>query len=216
MLSDLSFSVPVKTSLHFLLSKFLCHMHSLTHHRMLKINVETKYKVKTSSVPVNRINFCLSLKDQSSVLVNLKRRLLLKTLPQGIHVGSTQLDHICMCHSGGDIIRIFIGWFVAPQGADSDDIVICCLNSDSSAVKYSLRITPELAWSLTFQGTLLKKDQSPLLNDHPAKLSSVDDIDTIIIAVNGYQICDGNSDESFITLSQARANKGCFFDASGR
>ena len=69
---------------------------------------------------------------------------------------------------------------------------------------------------LTFQGTLLKKNQSPLLNDHPTKLSSVDDIEAIIIAVNGYQICEGNSDESFITLSQARANKGCFFDASGR
>ena len=77
-------------------------------------------------------------------------------------------------------------------------------------LKYSLRITPKLAWSLTFQGTLLKKDQSPLLIDHLAKLSSVDDIEAIIIAVNDYQICEGNSDESFITLSQARANKGCF------
>ena len=102
---------------------------------------------------------------------------------------------------------------MAPGGSESEDVVICCLDEGSDALLYSLRISHGFSWALLLRGVPISRSSCPLLTASPELLMSAGDICHLLVALDSFRICEGNSDEKFLRLSHSR--KGTFVDVSG-
>ena len=101
---------------------------------------------------------------------------------------------------------------MAPKESNSDDIVVCHLE-DSTSMHFTLRIQQGFSWTVFLRGVLLKQDTCPLLQTFPESLLSATRVRCVAERLTACHVCDGNSEEKFLKLSNFR--RGVFTDAAG-
>ena len=118
---------------------------------------------------------------------------------------------ICICITG-------LGWIASSpvEVGSTEKLLFCKLHFQSPEsppdVEFCLQISSDFSWKASYCGKELQRE-CIILEDTPLRLTTGDDVASVVDCMNNSKPCEGNPDDRFMALLPSR--KGVFRDSTG-
>lgn len=118
---------------------------------------------------------------------------------------------ICICIT-------VLGWIASSpvEVGSTEKLLFCKLHFQSPEsppdVEFCLQISSDFSWKASYCGKELQRE-CIILEDTPLRLTTGDDVASVVDCMNNSKPCEGNPDDRFMALLPSR--KGVFRDSTG-